>query len=288
MKNLRKIMYGSVISLLVINIVYTMEDQLQLSQENIIARLINAQKNSVYPAKPFLGYETFQFFRKYKQLNIAYCSCLTNENNAEEAIAYTKSKSAPGLLEWRILPTTNLAGLDALLLKHNFITNGTSSAMIYYLNQGRPTRFFDSLIAIQPLNIDEVSGWTHVLASSFECSWYRDHVFQNYIQKSMQRGSGMVGDTEYYAGYFDGKLIATGSLYLGEDCGYLFALGTDEHMRNKGFGTQMVMSILERAEELGLSCLILECDASAESFYTRLGFKKAFEMKRYRCVIQDV
>jgi len=66
-----------------------------------------------------------------------------------------------------------------------------------------------------------------------------------------------------------GRVIGTGRLLPDGHIGRMAVLG--EH-RGQGVGSRILAALLERARELGMTCVVLNAQTHALSFYARHGF----------------
>ena len=86
----------------------------------------------------------------------------------------------------------------------------------------------------------------------------------------------LLGDEQLFVGYTpEGEPICTAILFVNEKSAGIFGVITDECQRGKGYGTDMMIFLLERAASLGLDTVTLSASSdSGYRIYERLGFKR--------------
>jgi len=279
---------GLIVSFIFFMQSYSMEHRESLSHEEIIARLIAASENSLANNQPLLVTNTIRFWRKDEcfgcPINTVSISLLDNEKTATLAIEYVKhwAKKLNGLLEWRVFPTTTPSTMGDILLDNGFSFNGTVHVMIYNVGGEIYNLPISEPIVIERLSdIELVPTWTKIIQKAFNFFWRNQHAYQQYVEKGIGDDTAMAGALEFYSGYYDRKLVGTGGLYIGDDCGHINAIATDKVFRGKGLATSMILTLLKRAQDLGLKHVLLQCDDSTVNFYTKIGFKNAFDIKIY-------
>lgn len=85
------------------------------------------------------------------------------------------------------------------------------------------------------------------------------------------------------------KIIASGTIFIEKKfihelgyVGHIEDIVVDNKYRRKGFGKEIVESLVEFSKNIGCYKVILDCSESNEKFYENCGFKKkGSEMSRY-------
>lgn len=79
---------------------------------------------------------------------------------------------------------------------------------------------------------------------------------------------------QLYVGYNNGTPVSIGTLYHDEDTAGIFSLLTDEKYRGQGFGTQMMLHLIQTAKSNGNRYVTLSASSNdGYRIYERLGFK---------------
>jgi len=86
---------------------------------------------------------------------------------------------------------------------------------------------------------------------------------------------------EIYVGYVEGVPVVTGILVLHANVAGIYYIMTDPSFRKRGFGTEMMASLLLRAKERGYRLAILQASESGRSLYQKLGFEQNCRFVEY-------
>lgn len=89
----------------------------------------------------------------------------------------------------------------------------------------------------------------------------------------------VVVDTVYCSISFDGKIVACGSAAIEHGYALIQNIIVDEKVRGKGFGKQLVASLLKKAFELGAQhsyLQVVQTNTVALNLYKQFGFKKEY------------
>ncbi|KAA2241770.1 1-(5-phosphoribosyl)-5-[(5-phosphoribosylamino)methylideneamino]imidazole-4-carboxamide isomerase [Chitinophaga agrisoli] len=83
-------------------------------------------------------------------------------------------------------------------------------------------------------------------------------------------------DHALHFGVFEsGQLVSVGSLFLNQDHAQFRKLATAAEKQGKGYGTMLIKQMQQQCIQAGVPLLWCHARKTAESFYTRLGFKRA-------------
>lgn len=283
MKQFIAIFFTIILSFAVYKHSISMENDEHLSQLEIISRIIDSRKSSLSGASPIVVNNIIQFWRVGEAIkspiNIVMSSFFDKAELADSAISYIKeqSKKLEGLLEWWIFPGITPKNMNKLLENNGFEKSYSLRVMIHYLNNELIDTPHNDHISICPLKSESIFDWIDILKRAYNFSnCFDENLYQDYIKRGIDKGT-----TEYYAGYYAGELAATAGLFKGCDYGFIYTTATDEKFRRKKLATQIVKALLNRAKELGLKYVILECDESVAELYKKIGFEEAFDIERF-------
>ncbi len=88
-------------------------------------------------------------------------------------------------------------------------------------------------------------------------------------------------DGVFLVGYAGEQLVATGALLPeGQDTGRIVRMSVDMRERRRGYGRALLHALLEKAQELGYTQVVLETTATwadAIQFYEANGFHRIYE-----------
>src|ERR1017187_5311733 len=102
------------------------------------------------------------------------------------------------------------------------------------------------------------------LALSTQIGW--NHIEQDWLRSIDLNGQFC------FAGFIDGKLIATSSLNRMGDLGWLCTFIVDQAHQKKGYGSQILEEVLRRARPQGMTWFAVDSSDVGRPIYNRLGF----------------
>ena len=115
--------------------------------------------------------------------------------------------------------------------------------------------------------------------------WIDDYfVLENITNKADQKTfrqmlDKVMVDTIYCSISFDGKTVACGSAAIEHGYALIQNIIVDEKVRGKGFGKQLVASLLKKAFEMGAQhsyLQVVQTNTVALNLYKQFGFKKEY------------
>lgn len=86
---------------------------------------------------------------------------------------------------------------------------------------------------------------------------------------------------EMYIGYFNNIAVVTGVLVLHANVAGLYYVATDPSWRKKGYGTAIMIHLINRAQSKDYNLITLQASEDGKSLYEKLGFKKICVFKEY-------
>jgi ribosomal protein S18 acetylase RimI-like enzyme len=94
-------------------------------------------------------------------------------------------------------------------------------------------------------------------------------------------GMGLDLPLRYYLGYWQGKPVASSSLFLIDDTAGVYYVATIPQARGHGFGTALTLAPLLDAKNLGSQVGILQSSDAGFPIYQRLGFRQVCSMEYF-------
>ena len=182
-------------------------------------------------------------------------------------------------LAWWITPQTRPVNMANVLKSYGFSCVGNFPAMLCFLDEFQAVSAHSDIFVKQLTILDEAAAWTMILGQSFNWSAALIHCYKQAIEQAYTRKHANV---ERYAAYYKGELAGTGELYIGDTWAGIRNITTHQVFRNKGIATQLTSSLLERARAQALEYVVLVSAPAAEVIYSRLGFKRIFDIAIYR------
>lgn len=113
-----------------------------------------------------------------------------------------------------------------------------------------------------------------------------DRVYRRWVRDRMKSGrlAGFIVDVE-------GEPVASGCVWLmelqprphwkGTTAAYLLSMFTDPVHRGEGAATRIVRAAMKWAKSRGIHVMLLHASPFGEPLYTRLGFERTTEMRRF-------
>jgi ribosomal-protein-alanine N-acetyltransferase len=91
-------------------------------------------------------------------------------------------------------------------------------------------------------------------------------------------------DRIFLVAKLEGKVVGYGGIWLIIDEAHVTTVAVDANQRQQGIGRKLMVQLLERAKEAGMTCSTLEVRASndpALNLYKDLGYKETARRKKY-------
>lgn len=164
----------------------------------------------------------------------------------------------------------------AAVQEEGFALKEQYAAMVHTLEKGEAVPF-DNGIEIKPLTLEDAPAWIEMIGSTYD--YHQDLIDANLI--SVQKDISGPTTVEHYAGYYEGKLVATGSLTIQGHFAETYNETTAESVRAKGMAAAMMQHLLTRSRELGLQFVVILATADGKPLYDRLGFREVSKVYFY-------
>lgn len=112
------------------------------------------------------------------------------------------------------------------------------------------------------------------------------HIFTTVFQYEPALGEALITllysmPAEQYFGCLDGRPVGIVTLFCNGTTGVVSNLGTLAEYQQRGCGRALMLTLMNRAYELGLRELVLGSSPVAEKLYESLGFKKRISIDMY-------
>jgi ribosomal protein S18 acetylase RimI-like enzyme len=193
------------------------------------------------------------------------------DDAVDEAIAWFGQQGAPDFLWWTD-PETTPADLAERLIRRGFDGNVTGdpgmAADLHNINEDvrKPT----GLTIIQVSDQKALEDWRDVFTISFDLSVSAGQAWVD-AARSFDRSRV---PWNMYAGYLNGKPVATSLLFTGAGVAGIYAVGTIPEARHNGIGTAITLKPLLEARQQGYRFAVLFSSEKGSSIYRRLGFRE--------------
>lgn len=183
------------------------------------------------------------------------------KNKVEEVIQQYKGQP----FAWWVGPSCDPYWLPNLLVEMGFKKVTTEHAMALDLNDYNEVPRSEDLSIQQVIDSQQLEDFITIL-EPYDSS--ARAFYENLSLKALNEKETV------YVGYYQNTPAIIGILFQQEDTAGIFSLLTDEKMRGKGFGTNMMNHLIQTATSK--KCRFVTLSASSDSgyrIYERLGFK---------------
>jgi GNAT superfamily N-acetyltransferase len=195
----------------------------------------------------------------------------------DSALAPFRERGLAGL--WTMGPSTRPADLPSRLEAHGLAPRTTMPGMAAGLA---------ALPAPQPvagLRIERVSDrpsldrWGDAYIAGFEMEEAAGRALAEIYARI---GFSDDAPARHYAGWLDGRPVASSTLFLGAGVAGVFHVGTLPAVRRRGIGAAMTLAPLRDALALGYHIGVLFASAMGRPVYERLGFRQCCTLSQCR------
>lgn len=167
---------------------------------------------------------------------------------------------------WWVSEAAKSSELTEQLLAEGFVVEADEHAMLATLDFIPPNTAKSALEVKRVQGQDELNDFISVVEV------YDPTVRPFY--ENLPEGA-LAGAERLYVGYAEGKAVCTAILFVNRESAGIFGVITDERERGKGFGTDMMIHLLEEARAQGVKTVTLSASSdSGFRIYERLGFKR--------------
>lgn len=182
-------------------------------------------------------------------------------------------------ITWWVDPCTKPNNTAHILKENGFAFHDSFEIMVYQLDKSINDFSVNPEIHIKRIiNKNETNNWTHVLSSVYAY----DVALASASINSIDWNDIDLNDDHIFAGYFQNKLVSTGTLFIQDDWAELASIATISEARNKGVATALILGMLHYAQQLGLKYIVLMATSAGKNIYAKLGFKKVYELEMYK------
>jgi len=189
-----------------------------------------------------------------------------------ETLSLYSDKNLP--FAWWLSSSDTPSTLEDILIENDLDLKDVYSGMALKLS---PIVSKTELTFERALRQDQLLEFTKVLESvGVHKAMYAD-VYSRIPPSLYQEGSSL----EFFIGKKGSHAIVTGILLFYAGVAGIYYVATRPEERRKGFGTQMIQHLLQRAEERGYHIAVIQPPEKEKKLYERLGFKELSKFKEY-------
>lgn len=184
---------------------------------------------------------------------------------------------------WRIGPTSRPADLARRLEDRGFTCSTPDGGrdempgMAIDLDHVAPAHHSATHLKIRHVEDREsLQGWVHFVGPHFGIGPDQEDMYTEHFLKR-----GLDWPFRFYAGYADGKLVATAQMFLAAGVAGLSYMLTDPKMRKQGLGATMLFASMSEVRDRGYRVVVLDSSPDGYDFYRRIGFEEYCKLRTY-------
>ena len=201
--------------------------------------------------------------------NTAFGGCI-DKQVAKAVFNYYREKNYP--MAWWVGPSSQAEFTDKNLQAAGFHCNEYDVGMVASLLSLSHYSYPAQLDIRQCETKADFNDFGEVLSSIFSLSSEETQVKRYYQQLHLIPAQERP-DLMLFVGYVNRKPVSTAGLFL-TDCAGIFDISTRPEERQKGYGTALFYSVLEKAKSLGQQISVLQASPDGLSIYKRFGFQQ--------------
>ncbi|HUP27407.1 MAG TPA: GNAT family N-acetyltransferase [Chloroflexia bacterium] len=199
------------------------------------------------------------------------------DDQIEETLSHFKARQMPML--WWTGPGTTPPDLGEHLSAHGLIPAGSPPGMAADLEKlgddlPTPTGF----TVEQVRDAETLKQCASVLGKVFE---FPEFVVEALAAVLLSHGLDADQPAQNFAGFLDGKVVATSTLFMAGGVAGIYNVGTLPEVRGKGIGAAMTLAAMLEARSRGYRVAILHASEFGYNIYRRLGFQDYCTMNMF-------
>lgn len=175
---------------------------------------------------------------------------------------------------WWVGPDSRPDTAERLLARHAAVQVVRQPVMAVRMAAARMPEVPPGLSIRQVADSLTTRSWAHTVASVYGV---RKHQVDDRVAVEF----GRLGNITRFAGYCDGAVVATASLFDEHGVAGIFTVATAEGYRRRGFGAAMTAAVMRAGRERGLSIATLQASPEGGALYLRMGFQQVGEYRLF-------
>jgi GNAT superfamily N-acetyltransferase len=206
-----------------------------------------------------------------EMLNGVFRTRLTTETADDcinRAIALFERKKTA--FQWWLGPNDTPSDLAGRLEQRGFACGFELPGMAIEIDQAVVSPPAGPIEIRRVANRAEMEEWLQTVIAA--CGM-PEEVGPPYLNAQDRIGYGTISHLRDYAGYVDGRIVATTTVHMAAGVAAIYCVGTLEGERRNGFASTLVHRALSEARECGYRYGVLQSSSKGRSVYERLGFK---------------
>jgi RimJ/RimL family protein N-acetyltransferase len=202
-----------------------------------------------------------------------------NEKNVSQRVSHIlelfRAKQLP--FTWWVSERDTPNFLEKELIAQGLSYKEDDVCMYLFLDQKKFSRTIPELTMQRVFEQKTLQDFATVMTSIGSY----DGIYEQLFSKIPQVLYGEGSPYEMYVGFIDDMPVVTGTLVSHANVAGIYYVITHPSHRKKGYGTEMMLSLLKRAQEKGYHVSTLQASSSGRSLYQRLGFQQNCRFVEY-------
>jgi GNAT superfamily N-acetyltransferase len=193
---------------------------------------------------------------------------------AHDILDYFQARDIPAFTWW-LAPSLTPEAWAPYLLPLGFTYEKQTPGMAIDLDDLPPRR--EHSLTIQPVYDDDaLTTWAETLLAGFG---FPDAVLP--IFQTMMTELGYDLPVRNYLGWYEGKPVATATLFLGAGVAGVYNVATLPEARGQGIGSALTLAPLYEARAMGYRAGTLQSSSMGFGVYQRLGFEQLCQIDHF-------
>lgn len=194
----------------------------------------------------------------------------------EDCILYFHQQNV-SVFTWWTEPDLNCSAWEPFLSRQGFgFSNDTPGMAVDLQGVNEPAQTADWLEVRKVTDEESLQTWAHIFTIGYGLppAW-ASSVYEIWAKL------GLDFPTFNYLGYWNGKPVATSSLYFGAGVAGIYSVSTLPEARGQGIGAAMTLYPLQKAREMGYRIGVLQSSEMGYSVYKKLGFRHLCQIEYF-------
>lgn len=200
----------------------------------------------------------------------------TADARIDSVIEYFKGRDLP--YQWWVSPYNSPGNLTERLSARGFVCETDLPGMAVSIDEVVTSSPSAPLVIERVSDRETMISWIDTLIEA--CNMPRA-IAPYFLKAQDSIGYGKSPTLLDFAGFRDGKLVATTTVYLAAEVAAIYCVGTLPEDRRKGYASAMVAHALRRAREEGYRFGALQASRMGHPVYERMGFRDTGHYKLF-------
>jgi len=198
-----------------------------------------------------------------------------------DTLGYFRSNYVDAITWW-LGPDPSARAWENWLIAHGLVEDRHTPGMALDLSRLRPPERVPPGLTIHPVETQtQLRDWVRAFIAGYELPPALETPYYDLIAPL-----GLDTPVRYYAGYWNGQIVATSTVFMGSGVAGLYNDSTLPAARGQGLGAALTLAPLRWAAQQGVRAAILQSSFMGYGLYRRLGFEKLCDMTYYYWSLQ--